>query len=126
MRDLERYRRAIAGCEVVSFDVFDTLLVRSVAAPGDVFDLVAAEVEGHPFVARSEFRRLREAADAQANLGGVADLDDIYEELASLRVNDVEAYRLSEMEMERRVLGLEVAPPGVVERRRVAVEEFAQ
>lgn len=105
MRDLERYRRAIAGCEVVSFDVFDTLLVRSVAAPGDVFDLVAAEVEGHPFVARSEFRRLREAADAQANLGGVADLDDIYEELASLRVNDVEAYRLSEMEMERRVLG---------------------
>lgn len=105
MTDLERYRRAIAGCEVVSFDVFDTLLVRSVAAPGDVFDLVAAEVEGHPFVARSEFRRLREAADAQANLGGVADLDDIYEELASLRVNDVEAYRLSEMEMERRVLG---------------------
>lgn len=51
---------AITGADAVSFDVFDTLFVRPLSAPEDVFDLL-----GHRFGV-PRFRRLREEAQAEA------------------------------------------------------------
>jgi predicted HAD superfamily hydrolase len=57
---LSRLAVAIEAADVVSFDVFDTLFVRLVADPEDVFDLIGDRF-GIP-----EFRRLRQQAQQRA------------------------------------------------------------
>ncbi|WP_204338159.1 hypothetical protein, partial [Proteus mirabilis] len=82
----ERWSERIEAAEVVSFDVFDTLFVRFVASPEDVFDLVGAR-HGLP-----DFRRRRIAAQRDAfrvmRAAGrrEIDLDGIYAFLSDLGV----------------------------------------
>ncbi len=52
----------LAAYDVISFDVFDTLILRTVAAPEDVFDLVGADL-GCP-----GFRKMRMAAERTARV----------------------------------------------------------
>jgi predicted HAD superfamily hydrolase len=68
----------IAAFECVSFDVFDTAIARTVAAPEDVFDRVGARAGVPEFrTARLAAQRAAETAHAHA-----ATLDDIYAALA--------------------------------------------
>ncbi|WP_336489337.1 HAD family hydrolase [Methylobacterium nigriterrae] len=100
---LDRLRGPIAAAEIVSFDVFDTLFVRLVAAPEDVFDLVGARF-GLP-----DFRRRRIAAQARAfrvmrEAGRrEIDLDGIYACLPDLGV-PAEVLKRAEWEFELAVL----------------------
>jgi FMN phosphatase YigB (HAD superfamily) len=80
----------IAQAQVVSFDVFDTLITRRLISPRDVFDRVAqsyAAESGHQIV---NFRRYRvlaeEAAHNAAQSRRVEDctLEEIYSELGKL------------------------------------------
>lgn len=63
--------------DIISFDIFDTLLMRKVLQPEDVFRLVEVrlrkEGHGYPFV---EMR-----LEAEYRLGNCPDLDEIYENL---------------------------------------------
>lgn len=70
--------------EVVSFDVFDTLVKRCVAKPSDVFRLVElrAKTEGLLIEGFTEARVLAEKK-ARAKYGREVTLDEIYAELAS-------------------------------------------
>ncbi len=52
--------RQLAGYDVISFDLFDTLLLRCCAEPRDVFDLVAQKL------GMESFARLRPEAEAEA------------------------------------------------------------
>lgn len=66
-----------SGIKVVSFDIFDTLLVRPVLQPKDIFHLVAAKVNAAYGV---DFIKMR--WDAEARLGEEnATLHDIYEHM---------------------------------------------
>lgn len=95
----------IRRCEVVSFDVFDTLLVRRVAKPTDVFEMVGRQ-QGVP-----QFRRLRIAAEARARERKreacghpEVNLEDIYLELErefSPRAHEI---KTAELSVERLVL----------------------
>ncbi|GBU18986.1 MULTISPECIES: HAD family hydrolase [Methylobacterium] len=99
----ERWSERIEAAEVVSFDVFDTLFVRFVASPEDVFDLVGAR-HGLP-----DFRRRRIAAQRDAfrvmRAAGrrEIDLDGIYAFLSDLGVA-AETLKRSEWEIEQAVL----------------------
>ena len=101
----ERLRAEIAAAEAVSFDVFDTLFVRLLASPEDVFDLVGAR-HGIP-----DFRRHRTAAQTRAfqvmheRGRHEIDLDGIYECLPDLGV-PAETLKRSEWEIELAVLRL--------------------
>jgi len=53
-------REAAAAAEVISFDVFDTLFVRPLCNPEDLFDIVGARI------GMSNFRERRRAAQAKA------------------------------------------------------------
>ena len=64
---LRRLREEIAACEVVSFDVFDTLLTRAVLAPEDVFERVVRRAGGEGLDA-ADYVRLR--TEAQRRLSG--------------------------------------------------------
>lgn len=73
----------LAGYDVISFDVFDTLLLRCCSAPEDVFDLIGMELS-YP-----DFKRLRMAAESQARaeqrsrgLSGEVTLAEIWKILA--------------------------------------------
>lgn len=100
---LDSLRDRIAAAQVVSFDVFDTLFLRLVASPEDVFDLVGAR-HGLP-----GFRKARIAAQAKAFRVMRAqgrreiDLDGIYACLPDLGL-PAEVLRASECEIERLVL----------------------
>lgn len=60
--DEEALRQAIARADVISFDVFDTLLIRRVARPENVFDLVEGRVRS--WLGRNlPFKRERLAAE---------------------------------------------------------------
>ena len=74
---LDRAEAAIQRADVCSFDVFDTALIRPLAAPVDAFWLLAPLVREH--TGRDhDFRRLRVAAEAEARAAARArDLDEV-------------------------------------------------
>lgn len=88
---------AIASADVVSFDVFDTLIMRTVLRPHDVFELAEqrAITEGIP--ARG-FARARIAAQSAQ---GMSDIYGIYRAIQKdLALSDVQRDRLLDMELE--------------------------
>ena len=92
--DLER---EIDGHDVISFDVFDTLLMRRVYEPADVFVLMDRELTGRdPFI----FSKERKAAEQELRKQCEPTIYQIYECLA-------EKYHLSEKEKQN-LLSLEL------------------
>lgn len=81
-------------CEIVSFDVFDTLLVRPFWKPTDLFlfmepyvtDLVGTidNVEFHLLREEAEHNARKRVIGCQKNIYGEVTLDEIYEELGIL------------------------------------------
>lgn len=62
----------------VSFDIFDTLVLRNVSCPEDVFSIVEYRMQKK--YKNNDFRKIRIAAESQArhNIDGEITLDDIY------------------------------------------------
>lgn len=79
---------ASKGCSVVSFDIFDTLLVRTHAQPSDVFEIVGGRYASELGVTVSLFSALRRDAERRAfqkavDAGrGEITLKEIYADLA--------------------------------------------
>lgn len=87
--------------DVVSFDLLDTLVTRSLATPGDIHDAVELRAAQEGIRLRS-WRETREAAEARARqVKGVADvtLAEIYAALAEMLPVET-SRRLSELEIE--------------------------
>lgn len=61
---LENVKKAIASeeCKAVSFDLFDTLIIRPVLYPMDVYEIVLSEVDTYPYDTNiiAKYRRLAE------------------------------------------------------------------
>lgn len=76
----ENLKRAIDSCEVVSFDIFDTLLVRSTLYPTDVFEEVA-EKFAVQLPAGYDFVKNRISAERMLYETKHPDLADIYCEM---------------------------------------------
>lgn len=100
---LDTLRERIAAAEVVSFDVFDTLFLRLVASPEDVFDLVGAR-HGLPGFHKARIAAQTAAFKAMRAQGRrEIDLDGIYACLPDLGV-PAAVLKASEWEIELLVL----------------------
>ena len=89
--------------DIVSFDIFDTLLKRDVFKPTDVFELVQREYSRRTGK-KSEFKKIRLAAEKKAREKSKyqeVTLDDIYEEIVASERN---IYKALELEIESSVL----------------------
>jgi len=101
----------LTNTSMYSFDVFDTVLTRSVCPPRVVFALAAREAQAALPAACSpiQFAALRECADTWAHRwhGDTTTLDDTYRELkASLNLSTaaIEHLKAAELAVEQRVL----------------------
>lgn len=92
--------------EVVSFDIFDTLLMRKVLYPSDVFELLESELvakHGQGF----DFSKERQEAERKLSRTGVPTIGDIYKELkTNLDLSEKELKEVQELEwqIEQKVL----------------------
>jgi hypothetical protein len=93
---LAELRAKIDAHSVISFDIFDTLLMRKVLAPDDVFRLTQRAYE-ETFGKRVEFAIHRADAERRLNESGPATIEDIY---ASLELDDPDRQWLREKEFE--------------------------
>lgn len=100
MKSIKSYKQYIDRCEVVSFDVFDTLIKRNVGTPKDVFSLVEREAVKRFGVSMEGFRDKRVYAERTAR-----ELSD-REEISFWEIYDQLPYEeeikssLSQMELE--------------------------
>lgn len=77
-----RLLKKIANCKVVSFDIFDTLVVRKCKEPKKVFALVENKFEqmyGHPTFSFEKIRIMSEAEARKNKNGEEVFLEDIYQ-----------------------------------------------
>ena len=72
----ESLKRQIAAYDVISFDIFDTLIMRKILRPRDLFDLVERDLGGEiPF---AKWR-----IESESCLNGVGTFDEIYDDMIS-------------------------------------------
>jgi HAD superfamily hydrolase (TIGR01549 family) len=88
--DREELLREITGHEVISFDVFDTLLMRKTLLPDDVFEIVCDRAKNQG-INVPRFKMIRKRAEANV-LDVNHTLDSIYDEIH--RISDIEAGEL--------------------------------
>lgn len=112
----QRLEEAIGRADVVSFDVFDTLLLRSVLQPTDVFDIIGQRAEEDGILpSRSAFARKRQRAEQSLYARGQQPtIEMIYQELAcSSDYGQDTIQRLMAREMEEEELQLIARRPVV-------------
>ncbi len=110
---LEDYTTRIIAAKVVSFDVFDTLIHRTVHRPTDVFDVAGALLKHREFGLYNpgiacNFAQKRSEAEAEARVRLMASagtpevgIDDIYEVLADiLHLTEEQRGYLKNLELE--------------------------
>lgn len=96
--DADTFAGQLMKYEVISFDVFDTLLFRAVERPTDVFRLLEAEWE------IMGFAKMREEAEQRARMGRIeVTAEDIYEILSRELCLDREEAIERELRMEEKV-----------------------
>ena len=71
----ERFLREILSSEVVSFDVFDTLILRKTLCPQDVFELTELRAKALGFPAQA-FAAARKEAELSVGFGTIYDIYD--------------------------------------------------
>lgn len=100
--------RKLSGYDIITFDVFDTLITRCVCRPADVFSLMEAAAKDRGLI-HSEFARDRVRAEAEAYeaCGDTAGLAQIYEMLSSrsgYAQDQCAALMALELDMERKAV----------------------
>lgn len=96
----EELLKRIEENEVISFDIFDTLITRTVLYPTDVFELVEQRIvlkygQGY------EFGRKRQEAERELSLIGTPTIYDIYKELESvLGLSKLQLKEIMEIELQ--------------------------
>lgn len=99
-------------CDAVSFDLFDTLIMRQILFPGDVFDLVDDRLRQHGIMI-NDFSAKRMASEKELSRDHAPRLSEIYSHMK-------QAYRIAGIEPEQMaVLEWEIDCGLVVPRREV-------
>jgi len=101
---VSNYKKIIDKADVVSFDIFDTLIKRDVSNPHIVFDIVNAEFFNQTFELNSAFRIDRVVAESKARKKSKKEeinLDDIYSYMISF--SEEEKVKLKEIEKQSEI-----------------------
>ncbi len=97
VKEHEQICNEVKSYEVITFDIFDTLISRNVVSPDDVFDLMGVD---------TDFKKLRKQAELNCrmfNPENDCDLDDIYKEYKKITgksIKECEELKKLEIEME--------------------------
>lgn len=70
-------KRLIDGYDAISFDLFDTLIMRKVLEPVDIFDLIQERIK-YKGIEISDFKKKRRTAEIRSHSG---DIKKIYDNL---------------------------------------------
>ncbi|EWM53020.1 HAD family hydrolase [Ruminococcus flavefaciens] len=92
-----RSAQLLESAEYISFDIFDTLIVRDVAKPTDVFRLMGKQLKF------PDFSRKRIEAEQKARKkknGGEVNIRDIYRSFAGISEKDAERFCMQELSYE--------------------------
>ena len=103
-RQRAAFARALPFVEVVSFDVFGTLLTRGCARASTIFDLAFARWSGEPLELGGAFSQVRATAGDEASAGHIQGLAEIYARMPVLSPEERERLMALEMECERTLL----------------------
>lgn len=94
--NLDELKKAIQDYDVISFDIFDTLIMRLVSKPIDIFDLVEQEARNKG-INLPKFKQYRRQAELQSNGNNIY---YIYKELQNLTgITEQESKELLELEL---------------------------
>jgi predicted HAD superfamily hydrolase len=110
--------KLIKHCEkydVISFDIFDTALTRVVDSPEKVFHIIGKTIGDNLFVSN----RIRAQKIAEEKYGKTANLENIYQEMAShgyVKLMDKDKILKLELETESKVCVARVEIRGVIKR----------
>lgn len=104
-KSFEKLKMEAADCDIVSFDVFDTLAARIVAQPDDAFDLLEARLNKGEFpgLAYKKLRKEAEEVCRREKPDEDCDLDDIYQKfgrISGLSAEQCEKIKAAEAENE--------------------------
>lgn len=100
-------------CDIVSFDIFDTLVTRKVARPDDAFDLLEMHLKSKMGleIPYRQWRKEAESICRKKNPQSDCDLDEIYREFASVSGFNAETCeRIKEAEIENELDLIEPKP----------------
>ena len=102
-QDPEGLKREIDQCDVVSFDLFDTLVMRKVLRPTDIFDIVARELSERDQI-RIDFKAQRIEAERQCyrQIDRYCTIRDIYRRLQEMCLTTTASRRKSWIPKSRR------------------------
>ncbi|TMT01279.1 hypothetical protein FD688_01660 [Apilactobacillus kunkeei] len=101
MKKISKLNDYINKNNVISFDIFDTLIKRDVPNPHDTFDFVISKFLNKPFERNSNFRKVRVNAEnvaRQKSSRNEITIEDIYENIEGF--NSEEKERLIKLECE--------------------------
>lgn len=110
MGDVMNIESSISKYDIISFDIFDTLLLRTVAIPRDVFSFVWEKAEDIKLtdISGQEFMKLRmemerRARNKKKDQNREVKLSDIYAEFPGYIVSDIKKLERIEVETEKKL-----------------------
>ncbi len=90
----------IEQSDVISFDLFDTLVMRKIQAYYDIFEIIQARLTESGIII-PDFSKIRLALEKKLSIEGSPQLETIYEQLLKLtRCNEISADELAAMEFD--------------------------
>ncbi len=99
VKDHAQICNEVKDYEVITFDIFDTLISRNVVSPDDIFELMGVD---------TEFKKKRRQAESNCrmfNPENDCDLDDIYKEYKKITGKSIkECEELKRLEIEKEIL----------------------
>lgn len=100
--DLGYVKNHLMQYDVISFDIFDTLITRGILHPDDVFRLIGEKIK-NLYQFDTDFLKLRKQAEGQAweKKGAYTNIHDIYNEFIDVaKVSEQQALEIKELEIE--------------------------
>ncbi len=95
-KNAKELKEILAGYDVISFDIFDTLIMRKTLEPADVFDMVEARLESIGIVLKG-FKAIRRQAELSSKGQNIYVIYDILQEMTG--VSDEWKTRILEEEL---------------------------
>lgn len=102
---MDEWMQCCDDADVVSFDIFDTLILRNVLKPTDIFEIMGEKIRELSWC--DNFAELRIQAEADSRLhvqNSESNLDEIYQEIGRLLPDHVDEIKQMELETEKKFI----------------------
>ena len=102
-KSIEGLKAEIQNYDVISFELFDTLVMRKTLEPCDVFDLVEEKIKKEGIIIDS-FKKIRMEAERLSDGGSIKEIYTILQEMLGLEKNQIEIIMEVEVQCEKELM----------------------